>query len=91
MTGPKTLVMYAGEEHGMGGSRSSQLGLAFFTIIADWLADRAAGKALESTYNLVDRTGQMHSEPWGKERVYQYGAPLGVEQLFSDKPPVGLS
>ncbi len=91
VTGPKTLVMYAGEEHGLGGSRSSQLGLAFFPIIADWLADRAAGKALESTYNLVDRTGQMHSEPWGKERVYQYGAPLGVEQLFSDKPPVGLS
>ncbi len=89
--GPKTLVLYAGEEHGMGGSRSSQLGMPFFTIIADWLADRAAGKPLESTYNLVDRTGQMHSEPWGEKRAYQYGAPLGVEQLFSDKPPVGLS
>jgi len=89
--GPKTLVMYAGEEHGMGGSRSSQLGLPFFTIIADWLADRAAGKTLASTYNLVDRTGQMHTEPWGENRAYQYGAPLGVEQLFSEKPPVGLS
>ncbi len=89
--GPKTLVMYAGEEHGMGGSRSSQLGLPFFTIIADWLADRAAGKPLESTYNLVDRTGQMHTEPWGEKRIYQYGAPLGVEQLFSDKPPIGVS
>ena len=40
---PKTLVMYAGEEHGMGGSRSSQLGAPFFPLIADWLADRAAG------------------------------------------------
>ena len=89
--GPKTLVMYAGEEHGMGGSRSSQLGAPFFLLIADWLADRAAGKPLQSTYNVVDRTGQMHSEPWGGERRYQYGAPLGVEQLFTDKPPVGLS
>ncbi len=89
--GPKTLVMYAGEEHGMGGSRSSQLGAPFFLIIADWLADRAAGKPLQSTYNLVDRTGQMHTEPWGERRAYQCGAPLGVEQLFSDQPPVGLS
>jgi len=89
--GPKTLVMYAGEEHGMGGSRSSQLGAPFFLIIADWLADRAAGKPLQSTYNLVDRTGKMHSEPWGDQRIYQYGAPLGIEQLFADAPPIGLS
>ena len=89
--GPKTLVMYAGEEHGMGGSRSSQLGIPFFPMIADWLADRAKGKPLESTYNVVDTTGQMHTEPWGENRVYQYGAPLGVDQLFADKPPVGLA
>ena len=86
----KMLLVYAGEEHGMGGSRSSQLGMPFFTIIADWLADRAAGKPLQSTYNLVDRTGQMHTEPYGEKRVYEYGAPLGVQQLFSDKPPVGV-
>jgi hypothetical protein len=89
--GPRTLVMYAGEEHGMGGSRSSQLGTPFFTVIADWLVDRAAGKSLSSTYNVVDRTGQMHTEPWGDRRTYQYGAPLGVEQLLADKPPFGLS
>lgn len=91
VAGPKTLVMYAGEEHGMGGSRSSQLGIPFFTVIADWLVDRAAGKPLSSTYNVVDRTGQMHTEPWGDQRTYQYGAPLGVEQLLADKPPFGLS
>ncbi len=89
--GPKTLVMYAGEEHGMGGSRSSQLSAPFFLIIADWLADRAARKPFESSYNVVDRTGMMRSEPWGTRRTYQYGAPFGVDQLFSDKPPVGVS
>ncbi len=73
------------------GSRSSQLGLPFFTIIADWLADRAAGKPFESTYNVVDRTGQLHREPWGEQRRYQHGAPLGVEQLYTDKPPTGAS
>ena len=91
VAGPKTLILYAGEEHGMGGSRSSQLGTPFFLLIADWLADRAAGKPLESSFTLVDRTGQPHSEPWGDARSYEYGAPLGVEQLWSDKPPMGLS
>lgn len=89
--GPKTLVIYAGEEHGMGGSRSSQLGSPFFPMIADWLADRAAGKPLTSSYNVVDTSGQLHSEPWGEQRDYEYGAPLGVEQLFDDHPPVGLA
>lgn len=89
--GPKTLVVFAGEEHGMGGSRSSQLGSPFFPMIADWLMDRASGKPLESTYNVVDTNGQLHSQPWGENRVYQYGAPLGVDQLFSDAPPVGLA
>ena len=89
--GPKTLVMFAGEEHGMGGSRSSQLGPPFFPMICDWLADRAADKPLESTYNVVDTLGMMHTEPWDEERVYQYGAPLGVDQLFSDHPPAGVA
>lgn len=88
---PKTLVVFAGEEHGMGGSRSSQLGSPFFPMIADWLMDRASGRPLQSTYNVVDTNGQLHSEPWGENRVYQYGAPLGVDQLFSDAPPVGLA
>lgn len=88
---PKTLVVFAGEEHGMGGSRSSQLGPPFFPMICDWLADRAAGKPLESTYNVVDTLGMLHTEAWGEKRSYDYGAPLGVEQLFSDKPPVGVS
>ena len=89
--GPKTLVMFAGEEHGMGGSRSSQLGPPFFPMIADWLADRAQSKPLQSTYTVVDTIGQLHSEPWGDRRSYQYGAPLGVQQLFSDTPPAGIS
>lgn len=88
--GEKTLVVYAGEDHGMGGARSSQLSIPHFTVIADWLADRAAGKPLQSTYNLVDRTGQIHTETYGEQRVYQYGAPLGVEQLFAEKSPVGV-
>lgn len=91
IVGSKTLYVYAGEEHGFGGSPSSQLGTPFFLLMADWLADRAAGKALQSTYNLIDRTGQMHTQPYGERRTYQYGAPLGVDQVWSGKPPIGLS
>ena len=80
--GPKTLVLYAGEEHGIFGAKSSQMGMPFFTIIANWLADRAASKPLESTYNLVDGTGHMHRERWGEERVCQYGAPLEWSNCF---------
>jgi hypothetical protein len=90
--GPKTLMLYAGEEHGVGGARSAQLSAPFFSVIADWLFDRANRKPIESTYNLVDRTGRRHTEPWSEtKRTYQYGAPLGVSQLLSDDPPVGLS
>ncbi len=91
VAGPKTLVMYAGEEHGMGGSRSSQLGSPFFPLLADWLVDRARGKPPLSTYNVVDTTGRMHSEPWGDQREYQYGAPLGVAHLFEDTPPPSVA
>jgi hypothetical protein len=40
-----------------------------------WLSDRAAGKPLESTFNLVDSTGQMHIEPRGENRVYDMAQP----------------
>jgi len=37
------------------------------------------------------QSSHQPSQPWGETRKYEYGAPLGVEQLFSDKPPVGVS
>jgi hypothetical protein len=85
-------MLYAGEEQGVGGARSAQLSAPFFSVSADRLLDSAHGKPIESTYNLVDRTGRRHTEPWGEtKRTYQYGAPLGVPQLLSGDPPVGLS
>lgn len=38
-------------------------------MIADCLADRGRGEPLQSTYNVVDITGQMHSKPWGSKRT----------------------
>ena len=48
--------------------------------IADAVCQRAAGKPLESNFTLIDHTGQLHTEPWGDKRTYDYAAPLGVEQ-----------
>ena len=59
----------AGEEHGMGGSRPSQLGPPFFPVIASRLVDRARGKPLQPTHAVVDTTGQTHSEPRGERRI----------------------
>ena len=59
-------MLYAGRGRGILGAKSSQMGPPSFTIIADWLADRAVGKPLEPTFNLVDNTGHMHSELLGK-------------------------
>ena len=66
VSGPKTLFLYAGEEHGIFGARSSQLGVPFFTVIADWLADRASDKPMKSTFNVVDSNGQLHTERGAK-------------------------
>ena len=85
--GPKSLVVYAGEEHGMGGSRSSQLGSPFFLMIADWLADRAKGKLVASTYSVVDTNGQIHVEPWGNTEPTSTALPWESSNCARTSPP----
>lgn len=58
--GPKTMVVYQGAGHGIGGVPSGNLGPQFTTVMADWLAARLAGKPLASEYWLVDAGGQVH-------------------------------
>ena len=82
----KTLVLYSGELHGLGDTRSSQLGPFNLVLLADWLHDRADGKPLDSEYIVVDSQGQLHSQPWGENRVYEYGAPMDFRHLFGDTP-----
>ncbi len=84
--GPKELIMYTGADHGLVDARSGQLGPPDFPYIVDWLADRAAGKPLESTYKIVTEIGTVVSEPWGEQRTYDYGAPLGVERHLAGRP-----
>jgi dipeptidyl aminopeptidase/acylaminoacyl peptidase len=64
LTVPKTLVVYQGAGHGIGGVPSGNLGPPFTTLMADWMAARLAGKMLASERWLVDAVGQVHRQPF---------------------------
>lgn len=54
---PKELLLYQGEKHGLHSTTSSLLGPQWMTHVADWLADRLAGKVAVSRRLYVDMTG----------------------------------
>jgi len=89
--GPKTLLLYAGDLHGLNHARSSQMGPPGMGYLSDWLRDRSDGKPPESEYVLVDSRGQVHRSPWGERRTYEYGAPLDLQTLFDDDVATGLA
>lgn len=89
--GPKELMFYTGEDHAPMTRGSGQLGPAVMIYAADWLADRAAGKPLESQKITIDSLGRQHAEPWGEAQHYSYGAPLDAKTLFGDGPATGLA
>lgn len=82
---PKTLAFYEGEDHGMHGSRSGQLGPEAFTLVADWLYDRVNGRELRSSYLEVDSAGEVHTSDWGTERHYVYGITESLRQRVFGK------
>lgn len=88
---PKVLLLYTGEEHAPMTRSSGQLGPAVMVYPADWLADRAAGKPVESQKIVVDSLGQQHIEPWGDAQHYSYGAPLDAKTLFGDGTATGTA
>ena len=89
--GPKQLLFYTGEDHAPMTRGSGRLGPAVMTYPADWLADRAAGRPMESQRITVDYLGQQHAEPWGEAQHYSYGAPLDASTLFGDGPGTGTA
>ncbi len=56
--GPKQLLLYQGERHGLHTAPSSALGPNWLTYIAEWIKDRLDGKPMESKNLLVDPMGQ---------------------------------
>ncbi|MBV8884136.1 MAG: acetylxylan esterase [Chroococcidiopsidaceae cyanobacterium CP_BM_RX_35] len=82
LTGPKSLIFYEGEDHGMHASRAGQLGPEAYTMVADWLSDRVRGIEAKSTYTEVDATGLVHVEPWGDKREYTYGITESTKKMI---------
>ena len=61
--------------------------VATMAFVADWMADRAAGRPLESLLMTVDAIGRVHTQPWGGKQSYTYGAPLGIDALAATGRP----
>lgn len=91
MQGPKTLLLYSAKQHQLSDVPSYLLGPSDFVFMADWLQDRADGKPMESQYIPVDSTGRTHPQPWGENRVFEYGAPMDFRHLFGDSPETGTA
>ena len=57
VTGPKSLVLYAGGVHEIGAVPSYLLGPFNFVLLANWFRDRADGRPMASEYVVIDSTG----------------------------------
>jgi dienelactone hydrolase len=59
LPGPKTLVVYQGSRHTVGGVPSTNLGPAPAAFMADWMVDRLQDKSLASERWDVDAAGRI--------------------------------
>ena len=63
MTGPKRLVLYQGERHGISGGPAATNGPDRDTTIVEWFLDRLAGREMDDELHFVDVEGQVHRSP----------------------------
>lgn len=63
MSCPRRLVIYQDSRHAIGGVPSASLGPFAPGLVADWMADRLAGKPMESERWFVDAAGRVEKSP----------------------------
>ena len=68
LAGPKQLLVYEGAEHGVLGAASVTNGPNVATYMADWIADRFAGKSMETKHMKVDAAGSVHESSFEDAR-----------------------
>ena len=61
--GPKQMVVYQESRHSVGNVPSANLGPFPPVLVADWLADRLAGKPFASEHWFVRSNGQIDKTP----------------------------
>src|SRR5438105_1960314 len=63
LKGPKQMVIYQESRHSVGNVPAANLGPFPPILVADWLADRLAGKPFPSEHWTVRSTGQIEKKP----------------------------
>jgi alpha-beta hydrolase superfamily lysophospholipase len=63
VTGPKRLVLYQGERHGISGGPAAIKGPDRDATIVEWFLDRVAGRAMSDELHFVDTEGRVHVSP----------------------------
>jgi pimeloyl-ACP methyl ester carboxylesterase len=61
--GPKRIVVYQESRHSVGNVPAANLGPFPPILVADWLADRVAGKSFPNEHWYVRGTGQIEKKP----------------------------
>ncbi len=87
LSGPRSLIFYEGEDHGMHSARAGQLGPEAYTMVADWIVDRLNGIEARSQYIEVDETGMVHVMDWGSSRHYEYGITETTKKMVFGTDP----
>jgi len=59
---PSQLVVYQGERHSLGAGAAASFGPNRHHVVADWVADRFAGRPAEDRFLHVDGTGRVHDQ-----------------------------
>jgi hypothetical protein len=63
VSGPKRLLLYQGERHGISGGPAATKGPDRDTAIVEWFLDRLAGRPLADELHFVDVDGRLHRTP----------------------------
>ena len=64
MPGPRQLIVYQESRHSVGFVPSTNLGPFPYTAMAEWMADRVAGKPFANERWYVDNAGKVHKTPY---------------------------
>jgi len=64
LKGPKRMVVYQDSRHSVGNVPAANLGPFPPGLVADWMADRLAGKPFASEHWYVTATGQINKTPY---------------------------
>lgn len=63
--GPKELMVYQGEKHGLSATTASFFGPDWASHVADWIDDRLGGRSeARSRHLFVDMSGNVHESTW---------------------------